>query len=108
MHTEYVPAEASFNLFSGANWIQLLKYWGVAIVVSIVVSVVIYLIIKLVVFSSASNIADSDDKVQAIVHNGMGSVLMILIPVVAVVFMGQMYTISWFESWDGCYKKVEK
>ena len=92
---EYKLAEPSFNIASGDNWLMILKHFGANLLVSIVVVFVIYMILKVFIGDVMKN--------PAKVFNGG---LMVAIPIIAVIMMGQMYTLSLFENWDGCYKRI--
>ena len=99
----YKLVEPTYDLTSGSNWLMLLKFWGVNIVVSIVVAILIVVILKVFMYG-----ANADDSVKETIGGIVNGGLMAMIPIVVVVLMGQMYTLSWFEQADGCHKKSSK
>jgi hypothetical protein len=98
---QYVLQESSFSPFRGSNWISLLKFAGLAVVVGIVISLIMFVIA--LVFAPFM-VADA-------LSGGGGSggwmllmtALMITASVVANIFF-----ITAFERWDGCYKKLDE
>ncbi len=79
-----VLVEPTFDITSKNNIVTLLKLYGVNILLSITISLIIALMLNTVGLSALS-----------------------IFGLVIIVLMGQLYTISLFEKWDGCYKKVE-
>lgn len=102
----YKLAEPSFDITSGSNWITLLKFWGINILVSIVVTMLIIVILR--VFISGGTAAGySNDDFKGAIGGAVKGGVVSMMPIVLVILMGQMYTLSLFEKYDGCYKKIE-
>lgn len=103
---DLVPAQASYDITSGSNWMMLLKFWGVNILVSVAVVLIIIVVIRVFLGGGmALGAASSDDSIKGVIGGAMGGMLVAIIPMILIVLTGQMYALSWFEEWDGCYKK---
>lgn len=104
---DYKLVEPSLDLTSSSNWITLLKFWGVNIVISIVVVLMIVFIFYVFIVGGASVRSNVDDnELKGAIAGAVDGSILSLLPIVLVVLMGQMYTLSWFEQLDGCYKKT--
>jgi len=78
MSTYFTP-ELSVNIFESDNFISLLKFYGINVIISFAIMLIITFIMSVV------------DKS----YIGMG---LLLISILA----GQLFSIRLFEKWDGC------
>jgi uncharacterized membrane protein YkgB len=76
--------EPTANLADSGNIVTLLKFYGINLLVSIVVGLLLMLIISM---------------------TGVGLIGHIL--VIGVILVSQLYAITTFEYYDGCYRKKE-
>lgn len=98
----YELVEPSFDITSSDNWVTLLKFWGVNILVSMVVALLVVVIFYTFIAGSTEV---SDGSLKGAVGGAVNGGLMSIVPIVPVILMGQMYILGWFERMDGCYKK---
>jgi hypothetical protein len=106
---DFEAVKPSYDITSGTNWTQLLKFWGINIVVSVVVTLMIFAILYIFIGGGVMIVTKtSGNSLGGLLGGTLYGSLAAVIPVVLAVLMGQMYALSWFEEWDGCYKKKQK
>jgi ABC-type glycerol-3-phosphate transport system permease component len=96
------PVEISYDMTNSKTWWKLGKFIATQLGVGIIVVIIIYFILLLSAYIGAGF------KTKGKLDEFFGSLLGLMIGGIIsfiVIIVGQMYTLSIYENWSGCYIK---
>jgi RsiW-degrading membrane proteinase PrsW (M82 family) len=97
----FTEVKANLDISQGKNWMMMLKFWGINLVVGLVVVLIVSILIKTFVIAGAS----TGDDLGGVVKGALGGGIIALLPALLIVVAGQIYILNWFKESEGCYTK---
>lgn len=97
----FTEVKANLDIGQSKNWIMMLKFWGINLVVGLVVVLIVSILIRMFVIVGAS----TGDDLGGVIKGALSGGIISLLPALLIVVAGQIYILNWFKESEGCYTK---
>lgn len=97
----FTEVKANLDISQGQNWLMMLKFWGINLVVGLIVVLVVSILIRMFVIAGAS----TGDDLGGVIKGALSGGIISLLPALLIVVAGQIYILNWFKESEGCYVK---